>query len=216
MDPQSQPQSKNAHADRPLHPKQRSWLSVFSAKRKQHKVHAIKTPIRSPHSAPSPPGPASYLPSADPSTTSSHYTDSLLSYSSTNSGSTQSSDVSFAYSVTSINSYKSRKNVLYPRRAHPMPLAVAVSSKPPDALISQVQFLCTSVLPHTEKRLVPAGIVLLQALGLHSDPLQRVAVQNDEKIRCCSELFITLTHEVLLKDVINAVELEGPCKLLHM
>ncbi|KAF8268247.1 hypothetical protein EI94DRAFT_1196413 [Lactarius quietus] len=152
---------------------------------------------------------------------SSCYTaDSSLSYSTMYPGSPRSSDMSFDYSVASINSYKSRKNVLYPHRAHPMPIAasselLAISS---DALISQVQFLCTSLLPHAENRLVPAGIVLLQSTqssGLHGDPLQRVAVQNDENIRCCSELFITLTHEILLEDVISAVELEGPCKLLH-
>ena len=39
----------------------------------------------------------------------------------TNTGSTLSSNMSFPYSVTSITSRKSRKNVLYPRRAHPMP-----------------------------------------------------------------------------------------------
>ncbi len=43
------------------------------------------------------------------------YTDSIAS-----------SNLSFPYSVTSINSYKSRKNVLYPRRAHPPPVAVSL------------------------------------------------------------------------------------------
>ena len=71
------------------------------------------------------------------STTSSlqsYYTanTSLLSYS-TNSTSAQSSNMSFSYSVTSINSRKSRKNVLYPRRVHPLPDAVSsVHSLPPD------------------------------------------------------------------------------------
>ena len=39
----------------------------------------------------------------------------------TNTASTWSSNMSFPYSVTSINSRKSRKNVLYPRRTHPLP-----------------------------------------------------------------------------------------------
>ena len=39
----------------------------------------------------------------------------------TNTASTLSSNMSFPYSVNSINSRKSRKNVLYSRRAHPMP-----------------------------------------------------------------------------------------------
>ena len=39
----------------------------------------------------------------------------------TNTDSTLSSNMSFPYSVTSINSRKSRMNVLYPRRAHPIP-----------------------------------------------------------------------------------------------
>ena len=62
------------------------------------------------------------------STASSHqsyYTPntSPLSYSTTNSTSTPSSTMSFPYSVTSINSRKSRMNVLYPRRVHPLPVA---------------------------------------------------------------------------------------------
>ncbi|KAI9461917.1 hypothetical protein BJY52DRAFT_1257576 [Lactarius psammicola] len=150
----------------------------------------------------------------------SYYTtnSSPLLYLRTNSASTRSSNLSFPYSVTSISSYKSRKNVLYPRRVHPLP--VAVSSDPsasvsPDALIWQVRFLCTTLLPHAETRLVPAARVLLQSLGLHGDFSQRVPVRTDEETRCCSELFIALTHEVLLKDAVNARELEGPCKLLH-
>ena len=42
----------------------------------------------------------------------------------TNTGSLLSSNMSFPYSVTSINSRKSRKNVIYPRRAHPLPASV--------------------------------------------------------------------------------------------
>jgi len=125
--------------------------------------------------------------------------------------------MSFPYSVTSINSRKSRKNVLYPRRAHPVPVAVSSEhlSVSTDALIWQVRFLCTTLLPHAETRLVPAGRMLLESLGLHGDFSQRVPIQTDKETRCCAELFIALTHEVLLKDAVSAKELEGPCKLLH-
>ncbi|KAH9034061.1 hypothetical protein EDB85DRAFT_1889928 [Lactarius pseudohatsudake] len=86
---------------------------------------------------------------------------------------------------------------------------------PTQALIWQVRFLCTTLLPYAETRLVPAGRVLLQSLGLHGDFSQRVPIRTDEETRCCFELFIALTHEVLLKDAVSAGELEGPCKLLH-
>ncbi|KAH9008907.1 hypothetical protein EDB85DRAFT_1518676 [Lactarius pseudohatsudake] len=42
---------------------------------------------------------------------------------------TVSSDMSFPYSVTSINSYNTRKNVLYPRRAHPPPQVPSITSQ---------------------------------------------------------------------------------------
>ena len=58
---------------------------------------------------------------------------------------------------------------------------------------------------------MPAGEVLLQSLGLYGNFPQRI----DEETLCCSELFIVLAHEVLLKDAVKAKELEGPCKLLH-
>jgi len=124
--------------------------------------------------------------------------------------------MSFPYSVASINSRKSRKNVLYPRRVHPPPVAVVSErSVLPDALIWQVRFLCTTLLPHAETRLMPAGKVLLQSLGLHGDFSQRVPLRIDEEALCCSELFITLTHEILLKDAVSAGGLERPCRLLH-
>ncbi|KAH9038431.1 hypothetical protein EDB84DRAFT_1092928 [Lactarius hengduanensis] len=150
----------------------------------------------------------------------SYYTanTSPLSSLTTNSASTLSSVTSFPYSVTSIRSQKSRKNVLYPRRVRPLPVAVPLghsASVSPDALIWQVRFLCTTLLPYAETRLVPAGKVLLQSLGLHGDFSQRVPIRTDEETRCCFELFIALTHEVLLKDAVSAGELEGPCKLLH-
>ena len=58
---------------------------------------------------------------------------------------------------------------------------------------------------------MPAGNVLLKSLG-HG---QLVLNRTDEDARYCSKLFITLTREVHLKDVVSAGELEGPHKLLH-
>ncbi|KAH9018934.1 hypothetical protein EDB84DRAFT_1518085 [Lactarius hengduanensis] len=66
-----------------------------------------------------------YLRPSDVSSQSYYSADSSLSYPTTNSASTWSSNISFPYSITSINSRKSRKNVLYPRRAHPLPVAAS-------------------------------------------------------------------------------------------
>ncbi|KAI9461892.1 hypothetical protein BJY52DRAFT_1257412 [Lactarius psammicola] len=153
-------------------------------------------------------------------TSSQAYYSADSSPSFTNSASTRSSSMSFPYSETSINSYKSRKNVLYPRRAHPLPIAVSSSEQSfsisPDVLICQVRSICTTLLPHTETRLVPAGRVLLQSLEFHGDFSQHVLVRVDEETRCCAELFIALTREVLLKDAIDVGALERPCELLHL
>lgn len=62
---------------------------------------------------------------------------------------------------------------------------------------------------------MPAGRVLIQSSGLHGDISQPMPSPIDEETRYCSELFIALAHEVLLKDATGAGELEGPCKLLH-
>jgi len=59
---------------------------------------------------------------------------------------------------------------------------------------------------------LPAGIVLLKSSGQERDLSQR----KNEETRHCSELFIVLTREILLKDAIGVEELEGPCKLLHL
>ncbi|KAH9044941.1 hypothetical protein EDB83DRAFT_2523589 [Lactarius deliciosus] len=159
----------------------------------------------------------SYLRPSDVSSQSYYSADSSLSYPTTNSASTWSSNISFPYSITSINSRKSRKNVLYPRRAHPLPVAAPSEhfSISHDTLIQQIQFLCVTLLPQTETRLVSAGIVLIQSSGLHGDISQPMPSPIDEETRYCSELFIALAHEVLLKDATGAGELEGPCKLLH-
>ncbi|KAI9461888.1 hypothetical protein BJY52DRAFT_1355855 [Lactarius psammicola] len=111
---------------------------------------------------------------------------------------------------------QSRTNVLYPSRVHPPPISVF-----PDSIIAldipiwDVEYLCTDLLPATEIRLMPAGRVLLRALGLKGDSPQRASKWTDEEFRYCSRLFIVLTREILLKDVAGAKELEGPCNLLH-
>ncbi|KAH9059338.1 hypothetical protein EDB87DRAFT_786317 [Lactarius vividus] len=131
--------------------------------------------------------------------------------------STASSNLSFPYTVTSINSYKSRKNVLYPRRAHPPPVMVSpeYATTPPD-LIWDVRYLCATLLPHAETRLVPAATVLLRCLpvGPQGDPLQGPPNINDDSLRC-SEFFLVLTREIFLRGAAGAKELEGPCELLH-
>src|SRR6266702_2826458 len=63
------------------------------------------------------------------SSQTSYSADASPSYSTTNSASTRSSSMSYQYSVKSINSYKSRKNVLYRRRAHPLPVAASSSEQ---------------------------------------------------------------------------------------
>ncbi|KAH8987266.1 hypothetical protein EDB92DRAFT_1817953 [Lactarius akahatsu] len=120
-----------------------------------------------------------------------------------------SSNTSFPYSVTSVNSRKSRKNVLYPRRVHPPP---AIAVLPECILTWEVRYLCATLLPRSETRLLPAGIVLLKSLGKERDLSQR----ENEETHHCSELFIVLTREILLKDAVGIEDLEGPCKLLHL
>ncbi|KAH9034099.1 hypothetical protein EDB85DRAFT_1948865 [Lactarius pseudohatsudake] len=129
--------------------------------------------------------------------------------------STASSNPSFPYSVTSVNSYKSRKNVLYPRRAHPPPVVVSPEYiVSPNVLIWEVRFLCANLLPQAETRLVPAATVLLRSLGLQGDFSQASPNMQIDGLRC-SEFFIVLTHEVFLRGAAGAKELEGPCEFLH-
>ena len=54
----------------------------------------------------------------------------------TTSSTSMSSRVSFPYSVTSVNSYKSRKTVSYRRRAHPVPAMVVMSHVSPEYVVS--------------------------------------------------------------------------------
>ncbi|KAH9034093.1 hypothetical protein EDB85DRAFT_2289201, partial [Lactarius pseudohatsudake] len=82
----------------------------------------------------------------------------------------------------------------------------------PDMLTWEVRYLCATLLPHSETRLLPAGIVLLKSLGRERDLSQR----ENEETRHCSELFIVLTREILLKEAVGIEDLEGPCKLLHL
>jgi hypothetical protein len=113
----------------------------------ESRPHALPSTTSSYYTAPHamPYNTSSYYTAPDlrPSHTSSLQSHSYYSavsspsYSTTNSGSTWSSNMSFPYSVTSINSRKSRKNVLYPRRTHPPtptmppppPLAVPVPAE---------------------------------------------------------------------------------------
>src|SRR6266702_2575391 len=139
MDPPYRLQPINAHIDRAdglSRPEQHSWFSILGIGPGPY-AQPSNTPIFPPYYTPPYPSYArpshssslqSYYtaPDARPSHSSSTYysADSSLSYSTMNSASTWSSNMSFPYSVTSINSRKSRKNVLYPRRAHPLPVAV--------------------------------------------------------------------------------------------
>ncbi|KAH9177223.1 hypothetical protein EDB89DRAFT_1519640 [Lactarius sanguifluus] len=76
----------------------------------------------------------------------------------------------------------------------------------------EVRYLCATLLPHSETRLLPAGIVLLKSLGKERDLSQR----ENEETHHCSELFIVLTREILLMDAVGIEDLDGPCKFLHL
>lgn len=84
---------------------------------------------------------------------------------------------------------------------------------PAQRLAWEVRYLCKDLLPHSETRLLAAGSVLLRSLGQESD----LSLQHkNEETRLCSELFIMLAREILLKDAIGVEELEGPCRILHL
>ncbi|KAF8257973.1 hypothetical protein EI94DRAFT_1708442 [Lactarius quietus] len=84
---------------------------------------------------------------------------------------------------------------------------------PAQTLAWEVRYLCTELLPHSETRLLPAGRTLLKSLWQEGD---LSSLRKDEETYHCSELFIMLTREILLKDAIGVEELEGPCRLLHL
>ena len=94
----------------------------------RHLRYSVFRPQGEPYVPPSTWASASFSTNSSPHSYHTANT-SPLSNLTMNSTSTQSSNLSFPFSVTSINSYKSRKNVLYPRRAHPLP--VTVSSEHP-------------------------------------------------------------------------------------
>lgn len=148
MDPPHLLQGTRAHTSRSdglSRSEQHSWIPVFgsakpyaepsrtSSLQSYYTLPYSSTPpyVPSPLNASTPPN-ASTLPSAPTLPNAWPSNASLQSYYSANtsplsylSSSTRSSIMSFPFSVTSINSYKSRKNVLYPRRVHPLPVAVA-------------------------------------------------------------------------------------------
>ena len=156
--------------------------------------------------------------------------------------STTLSNNSYRYSVTSVISYKSRKNVRYPRRMHPLPATMlpecfSIFSPDPEArflsgfirhsthvwsftypaqvLALEVRYLCEDLLPHLEPRLLPTGTILLRYLGQETY-LGSSLQYKKEEIRHCSELFILLTREIILKGAIGVQELEGPCRILRL
>ncbi|KAH9177225.1 hypothetical protein EDB89DRAFT_1519716 [Lactarius sanguifluus] len=211
MDPQYLLQliSARNHVDGLPRPEQHAWPPVLGSEPGPCAQASNTSSLQSYHTAPS-------LHASDVSPQSYYFADSSLSYSTMNS---LSSNTSFPYSVTSINSRKSRKNVLYPRRTHPLPVAVSSEhfSISTYDLIWQVRSLCTTWLPHGENCFVPTGSMLLQSLGLRGDFSESVPVrvQAGEETRCCAELFMVLAHEVLLRDVVSSGALKGPYKLLQ-
>ncbi|KAH9007336.1 hypothetical protein EDB86DRAFT_81050 [Lactarius hatsudake] len=191
----------------------RSWLSEFAFELASDASDASPSDTQSRASQ------SEILGSARSSLQSFYTTNTSLSQSSTTQtmdrNSTASSILSFSYSVTSINSYKSRKNVLYPRRAHPPPATVPQEYIiSPNDLIWEVRHLCATLLPHAETRLVPAATVLLRRLPVGPQGDLSQGLINDDSLRC-SEFFLVLTREVFLRGAAGAKELEGPCQLLH-
>ena len=65
-----------------------------------------------------------------------------------------------------------------------------------------------------ESRLEPAGMLLVQSFYPQGDLIHPASVRAKEEFRYCSEVFIVLTREVILKDAVGTIELNDPCKLL--
>ncbi|KAH9018937.1 hypothetical protein EDB84DRAFT_1518101 [Lactarius hengduanensis] len=198
MDPPQKRQFNTGRAGGQSRPEQHSWFPVYGSGPECYSQPS-NTSLQPYYTSPQ---------QSDNSSQSYYSARESPSNSTTNPDSTPSSGMSFPYSVTSINSRKSRKNVLYPRPSEHSFISL-------DALIWRVRSLCTILLPYTETRLVPAGEVLLQSLGFNGSTLKPLPVRTEEVTRCCAELFIALVHEILLKDAVSAVELEVPCKVLH-
>lgn len=83
---------------------------------------------------------------------------------------------------------------------------------PTQMLVKELRSLCADFLPHSETRLLPAGRVLLGSLGREGG----LSSQRKDEVHYCSELFIMLAREILLKGAIGVEELEGPCRILHL
>lgn len=86
---------------------------------------------------------------------------------------------------------------------------------PAQVLALEVRYLCEDWLPHLEPRLLPTGTVLLRYFGQETY-LGSSLQYKKEEIRHCSELFILLTREIILKGAIGVQELEGPCRILRL
>jgi|SRR6266702_2671863 len=89
--------------------------------------------------------------------------------------STCSSNMSFPYSVTSVHSYKSKKNILYPRREHPPPANTVVLSSQVRLLrfvpLSQYKFSCrtTWAMLHCNTSSGPSVSALLRSSRMCPD-----------------------------------------------
>ncbi|KAH9003768.1 hypothetical protein EDB86DRAFT_2273747 [Lactarius hatsudake] len=119
MDSRHMRQSINAHTGRAggqSRPEPHSWFLVHGSGPEYYSRPSNTSSLQSYYTSPQ---------QSDISSQSYYSARESPSNSTTNSTSTPSSDTSFPYSVTSINSRKSRKSVLYPRREHPPPVAAA-------------------------------------------------------------------------------------------
>ncbi|KAI0297834.1 hypothetical protein B0F90DRAFT_1736884 [Multifurca ochricompacta] len=126
-----------------------------------------------------------------------------------------------------LRSAQHRKNVLYPRRARG-PLSLPPDSKynqihgiPVEMLLSRVHFLCSSQIPHGEDRLIPAGMVLLQASRIEIESNLRdiydgpsvLEIMGDENLLCC-QLFLCVYREIIVRNALGVGEFTGPCSLM--
>lgn len=115
MGPPQKRQFNTGRAGGQSRPEQHSWFPVYGSGPERYSQPS-NTSLQPSNTSPQ---------QSDISSQSYYSARESPSNSTTNPASTPSSDMSFPYSVTSINSRKSRKNVLYPRREHPPPVAAA-------------------------------------------------------------------------------------------
>lgn len=165
-----------------ISPKTRADRSRSSSLQSYYTAPYAFTPpyVPSPPSVPTPPN----APSPPHGRTShasyqSYYSanTSPMSYISTNTSSTLSSTLS-SYSVASINSYKSRKTVLYPRRAHPPPVIVALEH----SVSPEVCYFCffLSLLLNTGATSLRIGLNLANPVPLYN----LIAIRRDPPDAC--------------------------------